>query len=533
MARSSKGRTAVGAVNFINRKLDALSAWAAREIASARARAGLEPPEGAKYGPGDVIRPSRAGVPLGDLRVLDVKEGGHALVYIVEERRTGRWYALKTCQDWCLESRSAMRRFRREAETLIRLGKHPNVARAHAVFRMHDRLFILLEYAARDDLWRKVIRGPLPVRQALRYAVQFCRGMAHAQEVIPGFVHRDVKPPNCLVAAADVLKIADFGHVKLGEALDRESKDAEEDEPGRPPDNGDGHVRRWGYGTPPYMAPEQFDPATPADARADIYSFGVMLFEMLTKRRPFGGDEYKECEPLHRSAAPPDPATLNPKVPRALSSLTLKCLAKEPAERYADFKTLETELDRILRAEFRTRLPQAGPETVSVEELCDRGASLAALGRGDEALECFERVLSARPRWARAFERKGAALVGLARLDEALACFERALALDPQMGFAWAGKGKALDATGRVEEALACFDRALSLDPALAYVWNDKGRCLMNSKRWAEAAECFDRGRALDPRLAESYNSPGLSNAPPGRRERAEDLVDTINAAVK
>lgn len=158
-----------------------------------------------------------------------------------------------------------------------------------------------------------------------------------------------------------------------------------------------------------------------------------MLFEMVAGTRPFKGCEHEECELEHQTSIPPNPATLNPKVPQSLATLILKCLEKTPDDRPADFNILETELSRILWDMYRERLPYVIAEELTLEEICDRSAALAVLGYGDEALACFDQVLSVRPRLANAWQGKASTLAGLGRYADALVCYERTLELTPSL----------------------------------------------------------------------------------------------------
>ena len=506
----------------LKKKIRSLPALAALGKLRNGAAPAQDIPEDAKYGVGDIIPTTRNGLPFGDFKVLGVKAGGYALVYFVADEKTGARYALKTFRDWCFDKAHVVERFTREAETLIRLGKHPHIVYAHAVFHLHGRPHILLEYVDGADLWDKVKRGPLPVSRALKYAIQFCCGMAHAQSKIPGLVHRDVKPPNCLITKDRVLKITDFGHVKVPGEIEEEAE--------IPPPNGNGDnctdplrtpQSHWGVGTPIYMAPEQFSNYNKTDFRSDIYSFGIMLFEMLTGERPFKGEKHEECYYEHRTAAPPDPVSLNPQIPRPVADLVLSCLAKSPAERPESFEALEDRLSDILRDNFQKKIPCLPPGELTNEELINRGTSLTALGRYAEALICFNRVLAVEPESARAWGGRGEALTMLGSYGEALACFDRALSLDPQATFALSNKGAALNEQGHHEEALVCFDRALSLNPQLTFVWNLKGHTLAVLDRLDESLMCLEQAIATDSLCAETYHNLGLVYNGLGRHAEA------------
>lgn len=484
-------------------------------------------PADAKYKIGETIRPSACGIPFGDFTVLDVKFGGYALVYIVVVERTREFYALRTFQDWRIERPDTFERAASEAETWLRLGKHPHIVYADAVFNMHGRPHILLEYVVGKSLRDKIKRGPLSVRSALKYAVQFCRGMMHAQERVPGFTHRDIKPSNCMITSDDVLKITDFGHARIAGDSDEAARTGARPYEGRTQDSGareDSRARPklWGGGTPAYMSPEQFDAHSIVDARSDVYSFGVTLFEMLTARRPFKGVDRQECFEQHKNVAPPDPATLNERTPEALAELTLRCLAKLPEDRPQSFAALEMELSELSRDVCGKRFPLLAAPEPTYDELLKRGESLLSLGFRGEALERAEEILKARSNNARAWTLKADALERLERNEEALVCYERALEADARYIFALSGKGRTLEKIERLEEALHFYERALALDARLAFVYEMKGRTLNSLGRCQEALRCIDRALSLDARNSETHKTLALVYTALNRFDEAE-----------
>ena len=205
------------------------------------------------------------------------------------------------------------------------------------------------------------------------------------------------------------------------------------------------------------MATEQFDDAKHVDVRADIYSFGVMLFQMLTGRLPFIGQTWQDFERLHKTQPPPKLATRNPE----LETIVHTCLAKDPARRFANFGEVRAPLAEI----FLNLTGKAAPQPTVGAELDARhwnnkGMSLANLGRHQEALACYDRAIEINPRLVEPWSNKGASLRNLGRYEEALASYDRAIEINPRYGEAWCNKGVELGNLGRYPEALACFERA-------------------------------------------------------------------------
>ena len=310
---------------------------------------------------------------VGDLidavfRVKEVRGGGMGYVYIVEvddgTLRNGRpehrlltkiaghpagdragrlldrrWFAIKTLQASRLTAATATERFERECLIWATLLPHPNVVRAFAAGRLGEMTpYVLLEYVAGGSL-RDRLRTGISVADALSIALHVCRGMAFLQRTA-GLVHRDIKPENILISTEGVPKIADFGLVQLHQA------DAGESRPlasgvAELPVADDTAIA----GSIPYMAPEQFLGAI-ADVRSDIYSFGVVLYEIFCGRRPF------ECASVaaYRDAhlyEQPRPMDEFVSLPRGTVDVVMGCLAKQPESRAADFVALRQQIAEI------------------------------------------------------------------------------------------------------------------------------------------------------------------------------------------
>jgi Flp pilus assembly protein TadD len=345
--------------------------------------------------------------------------------------------------------------------------------------------------------------------------------------------HRDVKPQNCLITQDNTLKVTDFGLAKTFDAAGTAEGEKgrrgegekgrsellgrlfgrrrEGEAPAEPTPNVQGlsiGLTRTGTaaGTCSHMAPEQFDDAKHVDVRADIYSFGVMLFQMVTGRLPFIGRTWQEFERLHKTQPVP-PLTINH---QPLTIVVHTCLAKAPADRFADFGAVRERLAEVY--ENLTGAPAPQPvrgEELSVVAWSNKGGALRALGRTEEALDCYDRALALNPRDEQAWYNKGVALGALGRTEEALDCYDRALALNPRYEQAWSNKGVALGALGRTEEALDCYDRALALNPRYEQAWSNKGVALGALGRTEEELDCYDRALALNPRDEKAWFNKG------------------------
>lgn len=434
----------------------------------------------------------------GRWEIYQIIEGGMGVVYIVYDHEHRRPYAAKTFRDGKDADHSdSAEEFVKEALTWVNLDVHENVARAEFVKTIQGKPFLFLEYVSGGDLsrWIGTPRLTEDLPQVLRFSIQFCDGMIHA--AAKGIrVHRDIKPRNCLITENRTLKIADFGLAKAFGDITSPGKA----EKNGVQQNGQRETRdtRTGTeaGTCTHMAPEQFDDVKQVDVRADIYSFGVILFQMLTGKLPFDADTWEDFKQQHQTQTPsPLPGTLPSPLIQAVNS----CLSKNPQGRFADFNALRQELAAIYEELTRTQAPKpkVGAKLDAVD-WSNKGVSLGHLQRHAEALTCYEHALDLDPQLKEAWNNRGWTLKLLGRHAEALGCYEHTLGHNPRLKEAWHGKGLVLKVLGRHPEALACFDRALALDSRNAEVWSKKGRALQAVGRHAEALDYYNQALTLD-----------------------------------
>src|SRR5438094_5848650 len=265
-------------------------------------------------------------------------------------------YAAKTfCDERLADNSDVATDFTKEALTWVNLDAHENVTRAEFVQTIQGKPFLFLEYVSGGDLksWIGTPRLTEDLAQVLRFAIQFCDGMNHA--VAKGIkVHRDIKPRNCLITEDHTLKVTDFG---LAKAFDDAKPAGAKNESAaqKVQDSSIGQTRTGtGAGTCTHMAPEQFDDVKQVAGRADIYSFGVVLFEMITGKLPFAGETWEEFKQQHQTQAPlPLPSS----VPLLLIAVVNTCLSKNPWNRFADFSALRQPLAEIYEELTATRAP--------------------------------------------------------------------------------------------------------------------------------------------------------------------------------
>jgi len=239
--------------------------------------------------------------------------GGMSVVYRARDLTLERFVAIKILRENFSDDPDFRQRFHQEAKAAANLT-HPNIVTIHDFGLDTNRLFIVMEYV--PGLHLKAIlqrRGRFSVPEAIQLMVQSCAGVGYAHRA--GLVHCDIKPQNLLITPDRRLKVTDFGIARALASIQPEEKSD------------------IVWGSPQYFSPEQASGGPPSPA-SDVYSLGVILYEMLTGRLPFIADSPVELARMHRDDPPPDPRSFNPTISPALAQILLKVLSKEPSARY-------------------------------------------------------------------------------------------------------------------------------------------------------------------------------------------------------
>jgi eukaryotic-like serine/threonine-protein kinase len=254
--------------------------------------------------------------------------GGMANVYLAEDQELGRRVAIKLLDERHAQDEQFVERFRREAEAAAGLS-HPNVVSIYDRGETEGTYYIAMEYLEGKTLKELLVsRGPTPVRVAIDYTRQILSALDFAHRA--GIVHRDIKPHNVVVAPDGRLKVTDFGIARSGSSQMTEA----------------GSI----IGTAQYLSPEQAQ-GKPVHPSSDLYSVGVVLYEMLTGTVPFSGDTALEIAMKHLNAVPAPPSTKRPpgigEVPHELDLVVLRALAKDPGDRYQTAREMDADLARV------------------------------------------------------------------------------------------------------------------------------------------------------------------------------------------
>jgi serine/threonine-protein kinase len=270
-----------------------------------------------------------------------IATGGMAVIYNAQDLMLERKVALKILKKELSSDQSFQNKFRTEAKASASLI-HPNIITTFDFGFDGDRLYIVMEYIDGSDLKTIINKdNPLSISQSLDYLLQSSNGLGFAHN--SGFVHCDVKPQNMLVSKSGILKITDFGIARAMETISREEK----------------FDVVWG--SPYYFSPEQASGKAPSPA-TDVYSLGVIAYELTTGRLPFSAEDSAELARMHRSDLPTPPKDVNSDIPDTLNNIILKALSKDPADRYQNGKQFHRELEISLHDIHNSR-PAPSPSS--------------------------------------------------------------------------------------------------------------------------------------------------------------------------
>ena len=264
--------------------------------------------------------------------------GGMGEVYRARDTRLGREVAIKVLPTERLSDPHRRARLVQEARAASALN-HPNIVTIYEIESTEGVDFIVMELVPGKTLDALIPRHGMRLGEALRIAISLADALAAAHAA--GIVHRDLKPANVMVTPEGVVKVLDFGLAKLTQAEETSGEDDTTLDAGA-------RLSRPGTvaGTPAYMSPEQAS-GTVVDARSDVFSFGAVLYEMVTGRRPFGGSSSAERLAALLKEQPKPPSELVPEVPKELERIIVHCLRKEPGRRFQHMVDVKVELQEL------------------------------------------------------------------------------------------------------------------------------------------------------------------------------------------
>src|SRR5450432_3809993 len=276
-------------------------------------------------------RANLAGSLFGQYRIVEeIGVGGMGVVYKAEDTKLGRPAALKFLPQDLAADHLALERFRREARAASALN-HPNICTIYDIVEEPGGVFIAMEYLEGQTLAGYIGGRALATDRITKLGMPIAEALAAAHS--RGVIHRDIKPGNIFVTTSGLVKVLDFGIAKLLQA------------PNDPAATVSLTKTDGVSGTLPYMSPEQLREQD-VDARSDIYSLGIVLYEMSAGRRPYPGNQQSELIDAILNLPAPPPRNINPQLPIKLEDIILKCLEKDPEDRYQTAKEIAVDLRR-------------------------------------------------------------------------------------------------------------------------------------------------------------------------------------------
>ena len=286
--------------------------------------------------------------------------GGMAVVYKAMCHRLNRYVAVKILRDELAQDEEFRARFQTEAQAVAMLS-HPNIVSVYDVSHSEDVEYIVMELIEGVTLMQYMKKkGALGWKEALHFAVQISKALEHAHE--KGIVHRDIKPQNIMILKDGTIKVADFGIAALESAQEKKSDQT--------------------VGSVHYIAPEQARGEQP-DPRSDIYSLGVVMYEMLTGKMPYDGDTAEQVARKHIVGNAVPPQELNPDIPEELAEITLKAMSADMETRYQTASELLGDLEEFRKQQAAANLA-GGAEGEDLELLESIPPDVRPLGKGGE-----------------------------------------------------------------------------------------------------------------------------------------------------
>ena len=289
------------------------------------------------------VRRTMSGQLVSHYEIIErIAEGGMGIVYKAKDLTLERTVAIKFLTSSLVTDENSRLRFFREAKAAAALN-HPHICTVHEISEIDKDLYIVMEFIDGDDLTKRIRAGPLPLGEAVSIVIQTGEGLQAAHE--QGIVHRDVKSSNIVVTPQKQAKLLDFGLAQFGQV--------------------DLSADHSVLGTPSYMSPEQVEGLAPLDSRTDIWSLGVVLYEVITAQLPFQEQYLEALKYSIVNEHPVPPISLRPEIPTEVNTVVEKALQKNPSDRYASVRDLVMALRSAQSGLAPVARPRSGPSQSS------------------------------------------------------------------------------------------------------------------------------------------------------------------------
>lgn len=422
----------------------------------------------------------------------------------------------------------------REAKILLTLDYHPNVITCFMIANLNGLSRLIMEYADKGSLRELIVKG-LHLKDILHISIQVCTGLSHAHTFNEGLIHRDLKPENILLASFVphlnngynfnyVIKVADFGLAKV--LMDEESQINEDS-------------LNTGVGTPVYMSPEQYGYFNNLDKDTDVYSFGVILCEMITGIRPFDKERINSF--VTKQVKINDHIDKHIKqykndCPENLISIVKKCVQFDPVNRwkkekeqqsYSYFDTIKRNLIKIYEELFNEKYVEVKCQNSYGSFLyIMRGGSLSRFYQFNFSIVCYDRVIELEPNNPNGYNNKAIDLSKLGRNTEALELVNRALNLDPKYINGYIVRGNILSNLEKYDDAIHDCDEAISLDQNAKMAYNNKAKAFLGKKDLPKALENADMALQIDQNYIKPLLIKGIIYAEMNNHEESDKFFE-------
>lgn len=436
---------------------------------------------------------------IGHYKILEqIGKGGMGIVYKALDLHLDRIVAIKVLAPDSVGDEVAQERFLREARAAAKLS-HTNITTIHSIEQVDNTYFIDMEFVEGQTLGKLIKTQRLQLPETLNIAIQLAAGLekAHQQQV----VHRDIKPDNIMLSSTGVLKIMDFGLAKV-KGQDRLTQEG------------------VSMGTIDYMSPEQISHEHEIDHRSDIFSFGTLLYELLTGDLPFKGDHDWAIlfSILTNAPRPIDDTELT--IPPELSALVFKCLEKQPDQRYQSISEVLAELKSIRNAINKTDELKSNKTNsflavsvivilisllfgawylstssfYSASELNTKAVLLSKEENYGKAkillLQAIQKDSTFSPAWANL----GSIFQNVSQLDSAVLCYRKAIDYDPKNIPAYIPLARIYEQMNQMDKALLTYFEAIRIDSTFGAAYSDAAFLLIHLKRPDEAIAIIEIG---------------------------------------
>ena len=453
-------------------------------------------------------------------------------LYACFDRESKEIVLLESVHEKYLLTEQAKERFLEYAYDYIALGAHKNILRARSVTNIKGKPYLCLDYVsswpslhdycAHEFTWKKH-----KIENSIRVALDICKGLEWVAKKRNGtrhsYVHGNLATESILVTEDEVPKIFDFGLLHLlfdlGVTIKKNAL----------------FIKDGACGTPWYMSPEHWLDPHLIDERSDIYSFGCILYFLLTLQHPFSASRIPDCREAHLTKTPPRPSELVEDIPEELDSLVMRCLEKRPEDRFSGFEQLRQELARVYEMIDGVAGREEGEEDVAAWEMAMKAVALTDFAKYEEAKEWCDKALSLSPSSLTALRAKAEVLSEMGDKQGALDCLHKALELDAQDVPTLTTLGSFLRDIEDFRGALHCFERALEIEPEDVSCKISKGLCLIALGEY-ERARDFAKKVLEDSTIpsfakSEMWRCLGNANWKLGNKKKALQCFDKARAA--